>query len=119
MDILWDWVEDYYGNFARAKCDAGYGLIDRVGKLLGSCLWENVWEMSGRNWRGYYSEFAVDRFDEGYTIVKKDGKWGIIDTNGILVVPCRWDFISRFRKGILTVRDKGEEFQVDIHGNRV
>ena len=33
-------------------------------------------------------------FSEGIAAVKKNGKWGFIDINGIIVVPCEYDKIE-------------------------
>lgn len=43
---------------------------------------------------GQYS--IIDGFTKGYARVKKDGKWGIVDTKGIVVLPLEYDEIWNF-----------------------
>lgn len=33
-------------------------------------------------------------FDDGYALVNKDGKWGIIDTNNKLIIPFEYDYLG-------------------------
>lgn len=43
-------------------------------------------------------------FVGGFASVKKDGKWGVIDKQGRVVVPFQYDFVDRLVDGIAVVR---------------
>ena len=42
----------------------------------------------------------IDSFYEGRSIVSKDGKYGVIDLNGSVMVPCKYSKILRFSEGV-------------------
>src|ERR1019366_1426959 len=43
-------------------------------------------------------------FNEGLCAVKKDGKWGYIDTSGHLAIPAQFDSAGPFVEGLATVK---------------
>lgn len=55
-------------------------------------------------------------FSEGFAGVKKQGKWGFIDTKGQVVVKIEWDEVKPFTKQCAAVRKGSEWFYVDTHG---
>lgn len=80
----WDYGEVCRGGYAGAGWEYGvlkdgkWGLIHwRERRWVTPCQWE-----------------AVSYFKNGLARVKRDGKWGFIDTEGNLVVPCQWDEIE-------------------------
>ena len=56
---------------------------------------------------------------EGLMPVKKNGKWGYIDGDGNLVIPCIYDEVSLFNGGIAIVKYNGKEYVIDKKGNVV
>lgn len=51
-------------------------------------------------------------FSEGLAAVKKDGKFGYINTKGDLVIPCQFDKSCAFSEGLAIVMD--EEYNIGI-----
>ena len=43
-------------------------------------------------------------FNEGFSAVKKDGKWGYINTKGEQIVECKFDGICFFTKALLLLK---------------
>ena len=57
-------------------------------------------------------------FSEGFAAVKKDGKWGFINTSGKIVIPFKFDKVDSSYKGGTCRLIKGEEVSVfDYNGN--
>lgn len=50
----------------------------------------------------------IDKCENGYVIVKQNGKRGLIDTNNKLIVPCEWDGITIMYESRLFVQ-KGDK----------
>jgi hypothetical protein len=51
--------------------------------------------------------------------VKSDGKWGIANADGILVIPCQYDKISTFNRDRAIVRSENSIYAIDIDNNRI
>ena len=60
-----------------------------------------------------------DGFYEGLARVKKNGKWGAIDTTGKLVVPCEYDAFWFFSEGLAPVQKNGKLGYIDKTGKLV
>lgn len=57
-------------------------------------------------------------FSEGFAAVKKDGKWGFINTSGEVVVPCNYDEVdSSYKEGSGRLTRGQEVFVFDSNGN--
>ena len=104
------------GLAAVADEDRKYGYIDLTGKRILPFKWafanpfiegfaavEEKWgrqtfiNHQGRSPFGYWE--CVDFFSEGLAGVKKNGKWGFVDSKGKLVIPCKWDEVDWFHNG--------------------
>ena len=85
--------------------DSGkYGFIDKTGKVVIPCQWEDV-----------------DNFSEGLAYVKDyNGKWGFIDRTGKVVIPCQWKAAGSFSEGLAIVKgDNGKYGFIDNTGKVV
>jgi len=49
----------------------------------------------------------VKEFSEGIAAVKKNGKWGYINSQGKLIVPCEYDYADQFSEGFAKVNKGG------------
>ena len=58
-------------------------------------------------------------FYEGFACVKKEEKWGYIDTTGKLVIPCEWDWSATFDNGLTWVRKDRKWGCIDTTGKIV
>ena len=61
-------------------------------------------------------DYAHD-FSEGMALVRRDGKFGFIDTTGYELVPCMYDGANDFNEGMACVELKGKWGYVDRCGH--
>ena len=60
---------------------------------------------------------AEGTLSEGFTAVKKDGKWGFIDREGKVVSECQWDEADDFSKeGLAKVEKDNNYGYIDKQG---
>ena len=92
---------DYYGyeGILKVKKDNLYGFIDKTGKVISPCIYDEA-----------------EEFQDGFAIVCKGEKWGVIDRNGKETIPCMYNEISHFNNGIAVVDIEGETGFVDVNG---
>ena len=50
----------------------------------------------------------VCNFSEGFAAVKKDGKWGYINTKGELIIECKFDYVRDFKEGFAAIKKYGK-----------
>ena len=79
-EFIYIYVSDDKKIFSLKNHDKGYCVVDREGNVIVPY--------------GKYS--IIDGFVKGYARVKKDSKWGIIDTLGKVIVPIEYDEIWSF-----------------------
>ena len=53
----------------------------------------------------------------GTSIVSKDGRWGIADTTGSIVLPLRYDSVAYITDGIATASEGRLRYLIDSRGN--
>ena len=51
--------------------------------------------------------------------VKSDGKWGIANADGFLIIPCQYDKISTLNKDSAVVRNGNNIYAINIDNNRI
>ncbi len=81
-------------------CSCSYELEADGFELLGEINWDNA-----------------NDFSEGLAGVKKDGKWGFINTDGELVIPCIYDSVGAFSEGLCAVQTGYAWNYIDTEGN--
>ena len=95
--------------------DYWYGILDRTG---GITLFDKE---SGLRWR----DAANDSFSEGLAPVVNGNpneagtKYGYVDTAGEVIIPCQWEYASKFSEGIARVRNDGLYGFIDTAGEYV
>lgn len=124
----WKEARSFSEGLAAVKNNNKWGFIDKTGKIILPCIWTQagsfceglafVADEIGH--KGYIdktgkiivklpvSEYSYNNtydFHEGLACIKKDGKYGFIDRNGNVVIPCVWDDASYFSEGIAPVKD--------------
>ena len=82
--LNWDYGEAWRGRYPGAGWE--YGVL-KDGKW-GLINWKEMRWVTPCQWE------AVSYFKNDLARVKRDGKWGFIDIEGNLVVPCQWDEIE-------------------------
>ena len=68
--------DDFYSYCGRTQVRQGvlFGYVDDAGKMVIPAIYEHAYH-----------------FNYGFAIVKKNDKWGAIDTNGKVVIPFKYD----------------------------
>ena len=100
--------------------ESGYGFVDEAGNIIYDFVLDaNI----GKRYEGnaqdahavYY--FKVSYFtEEGIAVVKQDGKYGVIDTNGNLICDFVYNSVETIGKFIVCTVD-GEDILLDKYGN--
>ena len=58
-------------------------------------------------------------FNEGFSAVLKDGKWGYINTKGEQIVECKFDGVGYFNKGFAPVEKDGKWGYINTKGEQI
>ncbi|MCW3159695.1 WG repeat-containing protein [Chryseobacterium oryctis] len=107
-DVVIDFLYDYfsfYNGFARVK--AADGKTYTINKK-GQKVFENL---------PYPTQGS---FSEGLCRVQDtNGKYGFIDTNGKLVIPCKFDEVGEFSNGMARIEKDSKTGYIDKKGNIV
>lgn len=62
---------------------------------------------------------AIYAFSEDLAIVKQNGKFGYIDSNGDIVIPCIYSYAQPFIQGKAEVTLDDEPFEIDATGTKI
>lgn len=114
IECKYDYVDSFYDGFACV------GLKDSCGNLKIGYIGKSGRELIGRLYDyDYESAGSIHRFSEGLACVKINGKYGYIDQNGELIIPCEYDFALPFKYGLACVALNGTEGCLDESGKVV
>ena len=58
-------------------------------------------------------------FNKGFAKVKKDGKWGYINTKGEQIVECKFDYVGDFKDGLAMVEKDGKRGYINTKGEQI
>ncbi|HXC03690.1 MAG TPA: WG repeat-containing protein [Bacteroidia bacterium] len=104
--------QDYYEEiglhqqgYSTVAINHLYGVINFRGQLVIPCIYQAF----------NLGDFAPC-FSNGLIAAQKEGKWGVLDTLGKVVVPFLYEQISSYRKGLAIVRNNSKEAFIDLHG---
>jgi hypothetical protein len=89
-------------GLARVKLNGKYGYIDKTGKEVIPCKYDNA-----------------ENFSEGLAIVMLNDKYGFIDKTGKEVTPLKYDNAGRFSEGLALVRLNDKYGYIDKTGKEV
>ena len=104
-------ADDFRGGLARVEADGKYGYIDKEGKEVISPKYEKSWYF-GKNiqwlivtfetlFNNYECNYGYDyegEFSDGLIVVIKDGKAGVINQEGEVIIPTIYDYICIMRR---------------------
>ena len=62
---------------------------------------------------------VVCDFYKGFAVVKKDGKWGYINTKGEQIVECKFDDAYYFNEGFARVKKDGKWGYINTKGEQI
>lgn len=103
--VKYDDIESFENGLAVAKLGRFYGIINEQDEVV------VPFNFDYPDMRGLRNGYATMK---GY-----NNKWGTIDAQGKVVIPCEYDSQIIFSKdGFGRVRKDGEEFIIDVFGNR-
>lgn len=68
---------------------------------------------------GRYVTEALGGFSNGVAALKKNGKWGYINTDGDVVIPFEYDSALTFSEGLAAVEKNGKWGYIDINNNAI
>ena len=98
----YEYLGKYYEGLARVQLNGKYGFIDKSGRLVIPCKYDDS-----------------ESFSDGLAAVKLNHKWGSINNSGTLVTPCKYDWAYSFREGMAEVKLNGKYGFVDKTGTEV
>ena len=103
--VKYDDIESFEMGLAVAKLGRFYGIINEQDEVV------VPFNLDYLDMRGLENGYATM---EGY-----NNKWGTINAQGQVVIPCEYDSLIVFNEdGFDRVRKDGEEFIIDVFGNR-
>lgn len=106
IPVKYDNIYSFENGITVAKLNGVYGIIDVNNHIIAS------FNLNYLDMRGLRNGYA--------TMKDYSNKWGAIDAKGNVVVPCQYDSLVIFdTQGVAEVKKDGEEFKIDISGNRV
>ena len=131
----------YSNNFAAARINGKWGVVDRrenwllppeydeiIQDELGRCYAQGAvfvrigdfvyLYVNGNRMESVYDD-ARPFQDGGFAAVKKDGKWGFIDTDGILRIEYFFDDALSFRQHLAAIKYGEHWGYINIYGNIV
>ena len=59
---------------------------------------------------------AVNAFNDGFSIVKNQGKWGVINLKGDIIIPFDFEYLSQFENGKITGVKNKEVYLLNSKG---
>jgi len=129
-----DYAGSFNGGLAPARVNKKYGYINTKGAFVIQPQFDGASEFS----EGYAPVFIGEKcvfinnraeiqtnlktyedalkFDNGYALVRENGKAGYIDKTGGVVIPIRYDVVFYLNKGFCRVLLNKKEFYVDTNG---
>lgn len=150
VDYKYDYSFVYSSNgYAAVRMNDKYGYIDRDGNLVIDFIYDNAqtfmdnglalvsnnrMRANGFGFDSYYSLInhtgqvvtylndysSVFTYIGEYAKVLKNGKWGLIDQSGKLIIDCKFESISSyFQQGLAPVKLNGKYGYIDKKGNIV
>ena len=98
--FIFDIISNREGNYVSVRINGEWGFIDReTSKFVVPCEYEEV-----------------SSYCEGLAVVKKDGRYGVVNTDGELITPCVFDWISDYKNGFARAVKEGRDGVLDSNG---
>ena len=92
---------DFEEGLAYVTRNKAERFINKKGETVVSPEWDSMWVS----------------FSDGVVPVKKDGKWGYVDTKGDLVIDCKFESASSFGQGLAPVKFNGKWGYINKSGD--
>ena len=130
-------IRDFEKGYAWVRKDDKYGLIDKTGKEIVPCIYEDTnlgyhsihenivygkskdvytfYNISGNKLFSIKAE-DVGTFKEGLCRIMINHKWGFVDSNGKIIIPCIYDDVCDFTDGLCLVSKNKKEYIINHKG---
>jgi len=139
----WEDVHSFQEGMAAAKIEGKWGFVDLSGTLVIPYQWDSAYDFQDgiaivRNYRkdtnqsdymliNQTGKQITDRTwrDIGYfkdglaPCLSDDEKWGFLNKNGEVAIPCQWEGIRFFSAGLNAVSKEGKWGFIDTTGHLV
>lgn len=89
LDYLYDEIHFFGRNYLKVRVNDKWGIISKEGKVISKVAYESI------DWISINKEF----------IVKKDGKYGVINLDGSIKINIDYDFISKVGEVYIVKKD--------------
>ena len=100
---MWDFGYAFHNGYcAMPDANGDLGLIDKSGNWVVESAYDEIWAPN----------------KNGYRIVIKDHKYGILDSIGTVVYPAEYVYATILKDGFVLTKG-GKQWQVDFEGNTV
>jgi WG containing repeat/Caspase domain len=111
---------NFYGEYA-AVCDTlpHLAFINKAGKKV---FWFKNGTTKDLNHGVDLTDenmYRLHPFANGLAAVRQLGKWGFVDMNGKVIIPCAYDAVTRFSEGFAAVKQAGKWFYINTLGDIV
>lgn len=106
----------YNGGIAVKKSNK-WALIDNKGNLLTDFIYDEVKIIENDDLHITSFWLAPFKYDQGFLSVSQNGKWGIINKDGKLIIKTEYDAVSPFTNGISYVKKDQKRAIVDSFGS--
>ena len=100
IDTKYEIARTFNQGLSEAYGDGHWGAINTVGDTIIPFVYKQIWS------------------NDGYYLVKKEGKWGILDNNNNVVIPIEYDYLDPFYEGLARAERNGKMGFIDKN-NRV
>ena len=126
---------NFNNGFAHIEKDNKYGLIDQNGNIILECKYENVKSFTNGyvaiyenfQWKiiDNFKHIIIDNLDDcldfsdGLAAIKRCGKWGYINTNGKIIIPCKFTEVTPFSDGLAAVSFKVKWGYIDKNNQTI
>lgn len=135
IPAVYDAIFPYNGATWHVRRDEQNGLMDKNGNEVLPVEYSSIWEPSEdicvivkddafygfcRTDGTILAEAIYDRtdaFNEGYGLIEKAGKCGLIDSHGNIAVPMEYEWIDRMFEGSFEARKHGKHGRADANQN--
>lgn len=104
MCAAYDWeFAGFSSDYLIVRHMGKYGLMNRSGEMVVEAKYDLIEELE----------------NPGYVKASNDDLFGVIDVNGNVIVPLKYDYVGRMSEDIIIVREDGMYGFYDKHGNLV
>lgn len=109
----YEFVSDFSEGLCMATLDGStYGYID----INGEWVVEPSFSLGVLMKMNDEFDFSDKNFKGGYVAIEKEEKYGLMNRNGEIVVPCQFDFLGQFGEGLIPARKDDKYGYINLEG---